>query len=123
MTDRETMERMKTIPLTKALKGATKGPLSVDPWDNQKLALVVVYEKEFYTDKNYIAHVLARHDNSGVANAALLAHCRNELPGLVKAVRELMTWREITSPNQDAHHPKYNRVLKALQSASNVKIP
>lgn len=94
---------MTTIPLTEALERATKGPVKVNP------------------DGKCVLMAGKRSDADVYLDAALLAHCRNELPGLLSALEDALV-------NVTCYHVNVNtcpicNLRAALLSAQNVKLP
>lgn len=119
---------MTTIPLTEALSRATKGPLKSEP---HALGFRCYVLPDGGNDtENCIITVQGISTEEVMANAALLAHCRNELPNLDSAVRKYLTVKD----NYDSLYAPSSRLTddcsfaldqlrEALARAQNVKMP
>lgn len=102
---------MTTIPLTEALERATKGPMR--PTKISPSEFLIKAESGESAGKFYRAE-----------DCALLAHCRNELPGLVEAANGVTDFLEQRSCYWSAKDMKVaiKKLRAAIHSAQNVKI-
>lgn len=132
---------MTTIPLTEALERATKGDLYVWPthWAGGSNSMQVNGVNTIWLESKGGGVVTLMLPHGGrvsehtYANAALIAHCRNELPGLVEACVGLLELFddqrrycanehefEVYAKERDSGRDAFNA---ALLSAQNVKMP
>jgi len=115
---------MKTITLEEALKGAMKGPLAVI-WGPKRYYLCGPQ----VTGKDCCCAETVGNDAAHLQDATLLAHCFNELPGLVEAVEKFIATYERLSGESFEDSAKENEALEAvalcaaLRSATAVKMP
>lgn len=109
---------MKTITLSEALGQAAKGP-----FESILIAKghAVVGDLRFHQ----IADCHALSDEAAIANAALLAHCRNSLPEMTEAAfemkREFQLLCRLAGINCETHE-SWKLVTKDLLNAQNVRL-
>lgn len=101
-----------TTTLTDALARATKGPASVSI-QGQRILLVCPPSDPYFMP--WVAEA------PNAREAALLAHCRNTLPGLVEAAKTLESY--YSNALYDHEKEMWAKLREALRAAQEVKLP